>query len=121
MRLRTMATACLVLPFLMSCPASQPATGTTPTGTPSAAVATPNTILISNFQFSPPSLNITAGTTVTWVNNDAARHTATADDQTFDSGDLQPGRSYPRLFGTAGTFFYHCNFHHNEKATITVK
>ena len=120
MRLRMIATACLVLPFMMGCPSGQPAAGTTPTPVPSTAAA-PNTITIASFQFTPATLQVTPGTTVTWVNNDSASHTVTADDQSFDAGTLAPGRNFTRVFDKAGTFAYHCNFHPSMKATVTVK
>ena len=78
------------------------------------------TVSIKNFAFNPPNATVAAGTTVTWVNNDQAPHTATADDGTFDSGTLQPGQSFSFTFDKAGTYAYHCNIHPDMTATVTV-
>src|SRR5919112_6180664 len=78
------------------------------------------TISIKNFAFNPPNATVAAGTTVTWVNDDQAPHTATANDGTFDSGTLQPGQSFSFTFDKAGTYAYHCNIHPDMTATVTV-
>ena len=111
-----------------SCLPTPPATATsapsTPdgTGTPDGgATSTPDngtTVTIDNFAFSPTTLTVSAGTTVTWVNNDTAAHTVTADDGSFDSGNIAPGESFTHTFDTAGSFSYHCTYHPNMVATI---
>jgi plastocyanin len=59
---------------------------------------------------------------VTWTNNDTAAHTITADDGSFDSGNLNPGDTFTHTFATAaGTVAYHCNYHPNMVATIVVQ
>ena len=78
-------------------------------------------ISIKNFAFSVSSLNISSGTVVKWTNNDATAHTVTADDGSFDSGELGPGQSYTRTFTSAGTFAYHCTYHPMMTASIVVK
>ncbi len=77
-------------------------------------------VTISGFAFSPASLTITAGTTVTWTNQDSATHTATADDGSWDTGDIAQGASASVTFDTPGTYTYHCTIHPNMVATITV-
>ena len=66
---------------------------------------------IQNFAFSPSSLTIKVGQTVTWTNKDAVPHTVTADDSSFNSGPIAPGASYTHTFTTAGTVMYHCAIH----------
>jgi plastocyanin len=78
------------------------------------------TIEIVDFAFDPAEVEIAPGTTVTWVNNDSAPHTATSDDGVFDSGTLEPGDSFSFTFEDTGTFAYHCDIHPNMTATITV-
>src|SRR5829696_5872316 len=53
-------------------------------------------VTIVDFAFQPASLEVPAGTTVTWTNSGAAPHTVTADDGTFDSDRLAPGASLVR-------------------------
>jgi plastocyanin len=48
-------------------------------------------------------------------------HTATATDRTFDSGILDPGKSYSYTFEKAGTFDYACLVHPQMKGTIVVR
>ncbi len=82
------------------------------------------TVTIQNFQFSPPTITVTPGTTVTWVNNDSASHTATADNmsaaESWDSGTINPGKSYSKTFNQGGVYTYHCNIHTYMKGTIQV-
>jgi len=55
---------------------------TSPTSGPT--VATKNAVTIQNFAFSPATLTVKVGDTVTWTNQDSAGHSATADDNSFD-------------------------------------
>ncbi len=96
----------------------------TPIGPPSggAAPATGGSaVSLVNYAFSPTSLTVAAGTTVTWTNNDTAAHTVTADDGSFDSGNLSPGQSFTHTFTASGSVAYHCNYHPNMVATIVVQ
>src|SRR5215218_10760577 len=77
-------------------------------------------VSIKGFAFNPPNATVAPGTTVTWVNDDQAPHTATANDGAFDSGTLQPGQSYSFTFDKPGTYAYHCNIHPDMTATVTV-
>jgi plastocyanin len=79
------------------------------------------TVEIADFTFSPGQITVTAGTTVTWVNNDSAPHTATGDGGEFDTGTINSGGSASITFNTAGTFTYHCEIHPNMTATIVVQ
>jgi plastocyanin len=77
-------------------------------------------VTIVDFAFQPASLEIPAGTTMTWTNSGAATHTATADNGAFDSGRLAPGASFSQTFNSAGTFTYHCEIHPQMTGTIVV-
>jgi plastocyanin len=63
---------------------------------------------------------VAVGTTVTWTNQDSTAHTVTANDGSFDSGPIQPGKSFSHTFSTAGTVAYHCKIHPSMTATVTV-
>lgn len=86
-----------------------------------AVLAADHAVAISGFSFSPRNLTIAAGDTVTWTNSDAQAHTATADDDAWDSGTLTNGNSETLTFATAGTFPYHCTIHPEMTGTITVQ
>lgn len=65
-----------------------------------------------NYQFSPTPLTISVGTTVVWTNNAVSTpHTVTADDGTFNSGNLNPTNTFTVTFNTPGTYNYHCQYH----------
>jgi plastocyanin len=81
---------------------------------------TGNSVSIKNFAFSISSLSVKSGTTVTWTNNDATTHTVTADDGSFDSGNIAPGATFTHTFSTAGTIAYHCSIHTTMKAKVVV-
>jgi plastocyanin len=57
---------------------------------------------------------------VTWANADIEKHTVTADDGSFDSGDVAAGASFQHTFATAGTVKYHCIIHESMTGTVTV-
>ena len=82
----------------------------------------PNSVVIQNFAFSPNSLTVKVGTTVTWINQDSTTHTITSDNGAFQSsGDINSGSNYTFTFSKAGTYPYHCSIHPNMKGTIVVQ
>ena len=82
--------------------------------------AATQSVTISDFKYAPESITVGVGTTVTWTNDGPTAHTATADDGTFDTGNLVKGASRSYKFTKAGTFKYHCTPHPFMKATVTV-
>jgi len=96
------------------------AAGPTATTEAAAPAAASEAVNISGFAFDPPDLQIAVGTTVTWTNQDSAAHTVSADDGSFDSGQLAQGATYSQTFDTPGTFTYHCANHPNMTASVTV-
>ena len=81
---------------------------------------TGNSVSIANFAFSVSSLSVKSGTTVTWTNNDQTTHTVTADDGSFDSGNIAPGGKFTHTFNAAGTIAYHCSIHSSMTAKVVV-
>jgi plastocyanin len=70
------------------------------------------TITMQDFAFAPKNITITVGTSVVWKNAGTKKHTATADDNSFDTGVVAPGgSSAPVTFSKTGTFAYFCQFH----------
>jgi plastocyanin len=64
-------------------------------------------ITITSSAYSPASLTIVSGSTVTWTNSDNTAHTVTTEDGTINSGDIAPGSSYSKTFMATGTYNYH--------------
>jgi plastocyanin len=77
--------------------------------------ATTNKVMITNSGYSPPSLSVATGSTVTWTNNDSMVHTVTTSDGSINSGDIMAGASYSKTFSTAGTLNYYDA--HNKNMT----
>lgn len=87
-----------------------------------APVAT-NQVTIKNLSFSPMSITVKKGTTVTWTNQDSPTHTVTSDNGSatvFDSKSLDSGKTFSFTFNNTGTFNYHCNIHSSMMGTVTV-
>ena len=82
------------------------------------AAGTPLTI--KGFAFSPKSLTVKVGTTVTATNLDSTPHTWTSGPASFDSGNLDQGKSYSFTFKTPGTFTYVCTYHKAMVGTVVV-
>lgn len=72
-------------------------------------------------QFTSTSIAISAGTTVQWTNDDPVIHTVTADDHSFDSGELEHGRAWRYLFLRPGTYPFHCTTHPFMRGTVVVQ
>lgn len=83
-----------------------PSIQTMTTGTTNTSVT--KNITLANFQFSPAIMEISPGETVTRTNNDTTVHTIVADDGSFKSTALQPGRTFSFTFNKAGKHSYHC-------------
>lgn len=73
-----------------------------------------------DFVFDPVTLTVPVGASVTWVNQGAALHTATAEDGSFDSGFLATGESFTMTFDREGSFPYLCTLHPGMTGTIIV-
>ena len=71
--------------------------------------------------FNPKRLEIATGTTVTWTNNDQLVHTITADDGSWDSGPIEPGKSWSHTFTQPGEYAFHCTPHPFMKAVVVVR
>lgn len=90
-------------------------------GLPAAHAQEPNQIVIRNFMFSPMSLTVKAGTTVTWKNMDGEPHTVVNDAGVFHSAALDQNDTYEFKFNKPGIYKVFCGIHPYMKATITVQ
>ena len=94
---------------------------TTNTTTPDTTT-TPTTgqaVTIQNFAFSPATLTVNAGSTVTWTNQDTVAHDVKGTD--FQSTTLNTGDTFQFTFDKAGTYEYICGLHPTMKGTIIVE
>jgi plastocyanin len=98
-----------------------PTTAPTPAAAPVGAPVRMATVDIRSFKYKPVTIAVRKGGRVRWTNSDAAAHTATADDRSFDTQTIDKGAARMVTFTTAGTFAYHCDFHPFMKATVVVK
>jgi LPXTG-motif cell wall-anchored protein len=92
-----------------------------PAPQPKAIAAASGSVTIADFSFSPASLTINQGDTVTWTNNGPTPHSATANGGEFNSGILKAGQSSSHTFSQAGTYSYYCQPHPYMKGTIVVQ
>jgi plastocyanin len=74
----------------------------------------------ANWGYAPASRKIAPGTWVTWSNDGQDAHTVTADDGSFDSGNLDPSEGFSWYFDQPGTWQYTCTLHTWMVGTIIV-
>jgi plastocyanin len=75
---------------------------------------------IVKFAFSPSKLEIKAGDHVKFINKDEVRHSATADDDSFDTGLFGQDEEKEVIFSEDGEFTYYCSPHPAMQGTIIV-
>ena len=73
---------------------------------------------IENFAFSPSTINVEVGETVTWTNRDGVSHSA--EGKGFDTGLLRTGEAGSETFEEAGTYSYICGPHRSMTGTVRV-
>jgi len=116
------AGAAVVLMAGFGCKGSDyPSSSTYGMGTSNAPPPPANTVEMASMAFSPLTLTVAKGTTVTWKNADNTAHTSTSNANVWDTGNLAPGASTTTTFNTAGTFNYHCTYHSMMTGTIVVQ
>lgn len=87
---------------------------------PSGEAVRAEKVEIVEFIYDPDPVTIQAGGKVTWINRDAAPHTATADDDSFDTGTLEIGKLKSESFKEPGTYAYFCEIHPDMRGTVEV-
>jgi plastocyanin len=73
-------------------------------------------IEVGDNRFAPKEITVKAGATVLWTHQGSLGHTVTADDGSFDSGQMKGGSTFRYTFDEPGTYAYHCAFHGAEGA-----
>jgi len=85
------------------------------------AAASPATIDIDNFAFAPATLTVTAGTSVTWKNEDDSPHRIGDKNGTFTSAALDTDDTFSHTFSAPGEYPYICTIHPYMVGKIVVK
>ena len=90
----------------------------------SATAAEPKavTVSIADFSYEPAEISVAPGAEITFENEDEAKHTATAEDESFDTDSIEGGESGTvRAPDQAGTYDFVCTFHANMNGTLVVE
>ena len=82
--------------------------------------ATAHDVVLDNFRFAPGTVNVAAGSTITWTNRDDVPHNVVAVDRRFTSPVLDTGEQYVHRFDAAGTYAYFCSLHPRMTGRIVV-
>ena len=77
-------------------------------------------IEIRDFAFVPTRLKVAPGDEVTWINRDVVPHTATASDESWDTGSLDQGQSTTLTIAEGMQARYFCRFHPSMVAELVI-
>jgi plastocyanin len=77
-------------------------------------------VAIRKSLYVPSPLEVKAGTTVTWVNEDVLPHTTTATDGAFDSGYMALDARFSYTFDTPGEYPIFCVYHPRMRSVVIV-
>ena len=76
---------------------------------------------IAEFAYLPARVEVLAGDTVVWRNDDLAPHTATARDGSWDTGPIGKGARGGVRFATPGDYPYVCAYHPHMSGAVIVR
>jgi plastocyanin len=82
------------------------------TGESSEPMATTEVQMVKSYRFDPKVIEIKAGNTVTWTNEDNFTHTVEVDGQ--EDHEVDQGESFSIKFDTPGTYHYVCTLHSQD-------
>jgi plastocyanin len=85
------------------------------------ASGTSTIVMAKDFMFAPTSMNVAAGSTVTWTNRDEEPHTVVSESGLFRSAALDTNESFSYRFEKPGTYRYSCSIHPRMVGTIIVQ
>jgi len=77
-------------------------------------------VTIRKFAFEPQRIQVRAGDTIRWTNEDLAPHTATADELGWDTGEIAKGQSHEMTANKDMETTYFCVFHPHMKGSIEI-
>lgn len=81
-------------------------------GETAAPVATTEVTMAKSYKFEPKSIEIDAGQSVTWTNEDNFTHTVQVDGQA--DHEVERGESVSIRFDEPGTYHYVCTLHSRD-------
>jgi plastocyanin len=102
----------LLLPAVALLAAVVFAAGCGGSGESSEPVATTEVEMVKSYRFDPEVIEIKAGDTVTWTNEDNFTHTVEVDGQ--EDHKVEQGESFSITFDTPGTYHYVCTLHSQD-------
>ena len=91
-------------------------------GAPAAyAAGKSHTVRIDGMKFIPERLEVAAGDTIVWTNNDFLPHTVTGPNAQFESGELAQNKSWKFVARKKGEIQYICRLHPGMRGVLLVK
>jgi plastocyanin len=88
---------------------------------PGRADAATVPVMVEYQSFAPGAIDALPGDAITWSNHGGRTHTVTADDASFDSGDLLEGAQFTWSFTAPGMYMYHCAIHRGMVGEVDVR
>jgi len=90
-------------------------------GVAAHAAGTTHAVRIEGMKFVPERLEVAAGDTIVWTNQDIVPHSVTAAAAKVESGELQQGKSFRLVARKKGEIDYICRLHPVMKGIVVVK
>lgn len=79
------------------------------------------TVELKDIKFQPQGIKVMPGTTVTWVNKEAAVHNVRQVESVFLSQDvMEEGDTFSFTFREPGTYRYVCTYHHPNMNGVVI-
>ena len=78
-------------------------------------------VVMKNFQFEPAELTVKVGQSVTWRNEDTAKHDAFSEENDLDTNDIGQGQTVTFQPDKAGEIDYICSIHPQMKGKLIVE
>jgi plastocyanin len=77
-------------------------------------------VTVDNFSFSPATVSVMAGTTITWTNRDDVPHTVMSAERKFKSRVLDTDERFSYRFDAPGEYPYFCSIHPKMTGRVVV-
>jgi plastocyanin len=112
--------ATVMIATVLGCSAGSPSVAASAQKAAATAAEGPE-VKIDNFSFTPPTLAVAVGTTVTWTNRDDVPHTVVSTEKVFKSKVLDTDEKFSYTFDKAGSYPYFCSLHPKMTGTVVVQ